>query len=60
VPGYLITLTYSPAWSEKFGDEAQRLRQVAEDEFHVTAQRINQRADGIGTDANYKETWGHA
>jgi hypothetical protein len=58
--GYLITLTYSPAWGEKFGDEAERLRQVAEDEFHITAQRINQRADGIGTDANYKESWGSA
>jgi hypothetical protein len=56
--GYLITLTYAPSWAEKFGGEAQRLRQVGEDEFRKTAHTINQRAGQIGTESNYKETWG--
>ena len=56
--GYLITLTFAPSWAEKFGDEAERLRRVGEDEFRKTAHQINQRAAQIGTEANYKETWG--
>jgi hypothetical protein len=55
--GYLITLTYSPSWSDKFGVEVHQLRHVAEDEFRSTAHRINQRADKIGTEADYHETW---
>ena|ERR1700678_3086270 len=58
--GYLITLTYSPSWSEKLGGEVARLRRVAEEEFGETAHRINERANQIGTDADYSETWGHA
>src|SRR3974390_2136691 len=57
--GYLITLTYAPSWIEKFGTEVQALRQTAEAEFRLTAQRINQRAAKIGTEADYHETWGH-
>src|SRR5438105_4343960 len=30
--GYLITLTHSPSWEEKFGSKAARLRQVAQEE----------------------------
>jgi hypothetical protein len=56
--GYLITLTYSPSWAEKFGRKARQLRQVAENEFRITAQRINRRAEQIGTTADYHETWG--
>jgi hypothetical protein len=56
--GYLVTLTYSPAWQEKFGAKANELRRLADDEFATTARKINQRATQIGTDADYDETWG--
>ncbi len=56
--GYLITLTHAPSWEEKFGKEAAQLRSVAEDEFGTTARKINHRAEEIGTDADYDETWG--
>jgi len=56
--GYLITLTMSPSWEEKFGMEATRLRRVAKDEFATTARKINRRAKEIGSEANYAETWG--
>lgn len=56
--GYLITLTHAPSWEKKFGDEADDLRDVAEDEFGITARKINSRAKDIGTDADYDETWG--
>ena len=56
--GYLITLTYAPSWAEKFGSEAARLRQLGEEEFRKTAHKINQRASEIGTEGDYKETWG--
>ena len=56
--GYLITLTYAPSWMEKFGREARQLRRVAEDEFRLTAQLINRRAQRIGTAADYHEIWG--
>jgi hypothetical protein len=57
--GYLITLTYAPSWDEKFGKEAQSLRRVGEDEFKKTAHKINRRAEEIGTEANYDDSWGH-
>jgi len=56
--GYLVTLTHSPAWEKKFGAEVATLRQIAEDEFRETARKINQRAQQIGTEADYDETWG--
>jgi hypothetical protein len=56
--GYLITLTHAPSWHKKFGDEAEELRQVAEDEFARTARKINQRASAIGTEPDYDEKWG--
>ena len=56
--GYLITLTYAPSWEEKFGKEAAQLRKVATEEFGTTARKINQRAEQIGTAADYDETWG--
>jgi len=56
--GYLITLTHAPSWKEKFGDEADDLREAAADEFARTARAINRRAGTIGTDADYDETWG--
>ncbi len=56
--GYLITLTYAPAWKEKFGKEAADLRLIGEAEFTTTARKINQRAAQIGTNADYDEKWG--
>jgi hypothetical protein len=56
--GYLITLTHAPSWEEKFGKEVTALRQIAREEFGVTARKINQRARQIGTEADYDETWG--
>jgi hypothetical protein len=56
--GYLITLTHAPSWEEKFGREASQLRKIAKDEFGTTARKINRRAEAIGTDADYDESWG--
>jgi hypothetical protein len=56
--GYLITLTYAPAWEQKFGREADALRKVGEEEFSKTARAINRRAEQIGTAADYDENWG--
>ena len=56
--GYLITLTYAQSWHEKFGDEADELRRQAQVEFSRTARKINQRAEQIGTEADYDEKWG--
>lgn len=56
--GYLITLSYAPAWKEKFGDDIQEIRDTAKDEFRTTTRRINSRAEDIGTDADYDEAWG--
>ena len=56
--GYLITLTQAPSWQEKFGSEADDFRAVAEEEFSITARKINRRAREIGTDPDYDEHWG--
>ncbi len=56
--GYLITLTYAPSWEEKFGKEAASLRSTAKEQFATTARKINKRAEKIGTDADYDESWG--
>src|SRR4051812_21369072 len=55
--GYLITLTYAPAWKQKFGSEVDDLRAVGEEEFARTARAINRRAKEIGTEPDYDEIW---
>ena len=55
---YLVTLTFSPAWQNKFGDSIEELRRVAKAEFATTARAINQRAAEIGTEPDYDESWG--
>jgi hypothetical protein len=56
--GRLRTMTRSLAWEEKFGQaEAERLMRVGEDEFARTARKINARAEYVGMDATYDETW---
>ena len=56
--GYLITLANAPSWEKKFGDEINDIREEAEEEFAKTARKINSRAEGIGTEADYDEKWG--
>jgi hypothetical protein len=56
--GYLITLTYSPAWDEKWGKDASKLRTTAKAEFSSTARKINRRARQVGSEADYDEKWG--
>jgi hypothetical protein len=56
--GYLITLTYAPAWEKRFGDKALGLRREAETDFRKTARLINARAEDIGEKADYDEAWG--
>jgi hypothetical protein len=56
--GYLVTLTFAPAWQMKSGSEVQELRRVAEEEFAKTARMINQHSAAIGTEPSYDETWG--
>ena len=56
--GYLITLTHAPSWRKKFGDDVETLRRAAEEEFAKIAHKINRRAEAIGSEADYDETWG--
>jgi len=56
--GYLITLTHASSWEEKFGNELDELRELAEKEFSRTARMINNQAKQIGAGDNYDETWG--
>ncbi|HTM80445.1 hypothetical protein [Asticcacaulis sp.] len=56
--GYLITLTYAPAWEKRFGETALALRKEAETDFRKTARLINARAGDIGERADYDEAWG--
>jgi len=56
--GYLVTLTQAPSWAEKFGDQVDDLRRIAEVEFTMTARKVNRRAEAIGTPADYDEHWG--
>jgi hypothetical protein len=56
--GYLITLSHAPSWEKKLGHEAAEIRQTAGYEFSSTARQINQRAEKIGTEADYDEQWG--
>lgn len=39
--GYLVALSYAPAWQEKFGKAVGEIREVAEEEFARTARKIN-------------------
>lgn len=54
---YLIKLTYTPSWEEKFGDTTSTLRRIGHEEFRKTARRLNTRARQIGTEADYDEKW---
>jgi hypothetical protein len=56
--GFLIALTNTSSWEEKFGDEIDDIREVAEEEFAKTTRKINSQAEKIGTGADYDEKWG--
>lgn len=56
--GYLITLTYAPAWDERFGSKASDLRREAEAQFRTLVHQINSKAQRIGVDGDYDERWG--
>jgi hypothetical protein len=54
---YLCTLTFSPSWEKKFGDEVVHLRQAAEAENRKTVEHANNVAQRHGWPAKY-EPWG--
>jgi len=56
--GYLVTLTYSRPWRMKFGGDLPRLRAEAVRQFRITAEAINRRARALGSESDFKETWG--
>lgn len=56
--GYLVTLTHARSWREKFGDDIGEIREAAEEEFGITARKINRRAEEIDAEADYDESWG--
>ena len=50
---YLCTLTYSPFWQKKFGDEIEKLREVAIEENRATVKMANYVAKYKGFDKEY-------
>lgn len=56
--GYLITLSLTPAWQSRFDGAVALLQNVCQEEFRLTAQSINRRAEKIGVRPDYDETWG--
>ncbi len=54
---YLCTLTYSPFWKKKFGDEIEKIREVACAENRVTVETANTVAEYKDFDGHYKP-WG--
>ncbi|HFX17996.1 MAG TPA: hypothetical protein ENK64_02505 [Flavobacteriales bacterium] len=54
---YLCTLTYSPFWKKKFGDEIEKVREQAMAENYVTVQEANYIAKYKGFPKTYKP-WG--
>ena len=54
---YLCTLTYSPFWKKKFGDQIDAVRERALEENRVTVKEANLVAAYKGFDAHY-DPWG--
>ncbi len=54
---YLCTLTYSPFWKKKFGDQIEEVRKVAVEENHITVKEANVIAKNKGWDVEY-HPWG--
>ncbi len=55
---YLCTLTYSPFWKKKFGDDIEKVREQAMAENYVTVQEANYIAKYKGFEKTYKP-WGN-
>jgi len=53
---YLCTLTYSPFWQKKFGEEIEKLREVAIEENRASVKTANYIAKYKGFDKEY-EPW---
>ena len=51
---YLCTLTYSPFWKKKFGDQIEQMRQVALEENRVSVKEANIVAKFKGYDKEYR------
>ena len=43
--GYLITLANDTVWERKFSGDIEEIHQIAEDEFRMTARKINKQAE---------------
>ena len=54
---YLCTLTYSPFWKKKFGNEIEKVRERALEENRVTVKEANLVAAYKGFDVHY-DPWG--
>ncbi|NPA42633.1 MAG: hypothetical protein GXO27_01205 [Chlorobi bacterium] len=54
---YLCTLTYSPFWKKKFGDQIEEVRRRALEENRVTVRTANYVAKYKGWDVHY-DPWG--
>jgi hypothetical protein len=50
---YLCTLAEAPSWQEKFGEEIDRVRQVAREEDVKTTQHANKLVKKHGWDTEY-------
>jgi hypothetical protein len=55
---YLCTLTHSPSWRKRFGEQVRALRRVAMDENRTTVEHANRVAAKHGWPADY-DPWGH-
>ena len=55
--GYLIVLANDAFWERKFFRNIGNIRNIAEEEFRLTARKINHQAEKIGIEGNYDETW---
>jgi hypothetical protein len=56
---YLCTLAEAPSWHEKFGQQIDRVREVAREEDAKTTQHANQLAKKHDWDTEY-HPWGRA
>ena len=55
--GYMITLTHATPVNEKSGGAVKIERGITEREFGRTVRKINNRAQKIGTEPDFNETW---
>lgn len=56
--GYLVTLSQSPNFKNKFGNLVSALKKKAEEEYTETSKLINKKAESLGLDKKYDLNWG--